>query len=114
MARPGRRFHALASRLDGMQTLEDISESQEEAIAKISGSWAGDTAPAIRLLPDLVLAASLPGAGVPAGEVAVGAGAGRGAGPGGLSDTDPGPGSIDLADGDPHPGALGDLGAGRT
>ncbi len=108
IAPPSLIFHGLVPRLDGMETLEDISEAQDDTIAKIAGAWDGATAPPIRLLPDLVPAASLRASwrGGQAGSAT--------AVPIGLSDIDLEQIGIDLADGDPHVLVIGDAGAGKT
>ena len=105
---PGLLFHCLASRLDGMETMEDIGDSQDETIAKIAASWTGAVAPPVRLLPDLVRAADLAGH-----EPAAGARSAT-AVPIGLGDADLGPVSLDLSEDDPHLLILGDAGAGKT
>jgi S-DNA-T family DNA segregation ATPase FtsK/SpoIIIE len=109
VATPGLLFHALAPRLDGRDTVEDIGEAQEEVIAKITGSWRGIAAPPIRLLPDLVTVTEL------AGRFPVAAGDTQAAGVLiGLADTDLGPVGLNLTEGDPHLLVLGDAGAGKT
>ncbi len=108
IAPPGLLFHALAPRLDGLETMENIGESQDETITKIAASWTGAAAPPIRLLPDLVQAASLAG-----GEPAA-SGARSAAVPIGLGDIDLGPVSLDLTEDDPHLLVLGDAGSGKT
>lgn len=113
-APPGLLFHTLAPRLDGLDTVENIGESQDEVIAKIRMSWPGSPAPPIRLLPDRVSVAELPAPepadplpGSRPGVTAAGV-------PVGLSDTDLGPVSVDLADDNQHLLVLGDAGAGKT
>jgi S-DNA-T family DNA segregation ATPase FtsK/SpoIIIE len=110
-APPGLLFHVLAPRLDGMETMDDIGEAQEETIAKIRASWAGPAAPPVRLLPGLVLVSELGPAARPEDGGAVPAEAGV---PVGLSDADLSPVRIDLTEADPHLLVLGDAGAGKT
>jgi S-DNA-T family DNA segregation ATPase FtsK/SpoIIIE len=109
IAPPGLLFHALAPRLDGRDTVDDIGESQDEVIAKIAASWSGTIAPPVRLLPDLIPAASLPAPQSPAA-----GGPAATAVPIGLGDSDLGPVCLDFAAGDPHLLVLGDAGAGKT
>jgi S-DNA-T family DNA segregation ATPase FtsK/SpoIIIE len=108
VAPPGLLFHSLAPRLDGMETMEDIGDSQDETIAKIAASWTGVAAPPIRLLPDLVRAADL------AGHEPAGSARSATAVPVGLGDADLGPVSLDLSEDDPHLLVLGDAGGGKT
>lgn len=107
IATPGLLFHALAPRLDGLETMEDIGESQDETIVKITTAWQGTCAPPIQLLPDLVkvaeLAVSQPARPGTAAAVPVG-----------LGDLDLGPVSLDLTEGDRHLLVLGDAGAGKS
>jgi S-DNA-T family DNA segregation ATPase FtsK/SpoIIIE len=102
---PGLLFHALAPRLDGRDTLDDIGEAQDEVIAKITASWSGSSAAAVRLLPDRVSAADLSSPEAQLAEDVI---------PLGLADIDLQPIGVDLAGGDPHLVVLGDAGSGKS
>jgi DNA segregation ATPase FtsK/SpoIIIE, S-DNA-T family len=108
LAPPGILFHALAPRVDGRDTLDEIGEAQDEVIAKIAASWPGSAAPPIRLLPEQVTGATL--AAHPDAVSATGPAAALI----GLADTDLGPIGLDLTQEDPHLLVLGDSGAGKS
>ena len=64
--RPGRglsrdKLHFLVGlpRVDGSSNAEDVATGVQDAVAKISGSWRGRTAPKVRLLPDVLPYADL-------------------------------------------------------
>jgi DNA segregation ATPase FtsK/SpoIIIE, S-DNA-T family len=102
---PGLLFHALAPRLDGRDTLDDIGEAQDEVITKIAASWAGSEAAAVRLLPGRVSASDLRNPVAQLADHAI---------PLGLADTDLQPIGVDLTRGDPHLVVLGDAGSGKS
>jgi DNA segregation ATPase FtsK/SpoIIIE, S-DNA-T family len=108
VAPPGILFHALAPRVDGRDTMDDIGEAQDEVIAKVAASWLGAAASPIRLLPEQVTAASL------AAHPAASSGRTPGAALIGLADSDLAPVCLDLTTADPHLLVLGDAGAGKS
>ncbi|MFC7617900.1 type VII secretion protein EccCa [Actinokineospora soli] len=59
--RPGRglsrdKLHFLVGlpRIDGSSNAEDVAAGVQDAVARVSGSWRGRTAPKVRLLPELL------------------------------------------------------------
>jgi ESX secretion system protein EccC len=78
---PGRglsrdKLHFLVGlpRIDGSSNAQDVAGGVQDAIAKIGGAWRGQTAPKVRLLPDLLpyedllaLDGQHPGRGIPIG-----------------------------------------------
>ncbi|MFC5286102.1 type VII secretion protein EccCa [Actinokineospora guangxiensis] len=59
--RPGRglsrdKLHFLVGlpRIDGSSSAEDVAVGVQDAVARITGSWRGRTAPKVRLLPELL------------------------------------------------------------
>jgi S-DNA-T family DNA segregation ATPase FtsK/SpoIIIE len=103
LAPPGLLFHAVAPRLDGRDTIDDLTDAQDEVITKITASWSGTGAQAVQLLPRRVRADDL--GVVPAARHGI---------PIGLADTDLRPVFLDLSDADPHLVVLGDAGAGKS
>jgi S-DNA-T family DNA segregation ATPase FtsK/SpoIIIE len=126
---PGLLFHAVAPRLDGRDTLEDLTAAQDEVVTKIAASWSGASAHPIQLLPsrvhadDLGLTAGGSGGSSPRASIAGGSGGSssqaRTAADShgvliGLADTDLQPVRLDLSAADPHLVVVGDAGAGKS
>ncbi|MFD4637141.1 type VII secretion protein EccCa [Lentzea sp. NPDC058436] len=58
----GRAAHFLAAlpRLDGLRGVDDLTTATKAAVEEIADFWPGDSAPPVRLLPDVLPAARLP------------------------------------------------------
>ncbi|MFG2525141.1 type VII secretion protein EccCa [Streptomyces sp. NPDC048527] len=104
MVPPGIQFQVALPRLDGKDTLDGLTEAQEEALGKLAASWSGTVAPPIRMLPERLTVAEL---GLPEEETAPGI-------PIGIAERDLAPVRLELTDGEPHFVAFGDSGSGKS
>ena len=100
---PGAIYHALAPRLDGRESFDDITGALDETLAKLVVSWTGPVPEPVRLLPTRVSVSEMVGvdpdvAGVPIG----------------LGDHSMEPVYLDLETDDPHFLVFGDAGAGKS
>ena len=93
-----------APRIDGRAGAEDLRSASTELVARVREQWGGVEAPAVRVLPSLVVAARLPR---PFAQEPRGV-------PIGLGETDLGPAYVDLEGGESHLLVLGDGESGKT
>jgi S-DNA-T family DNA segregation ATPase FtsK/SpoIIIE len=102
---PGHFYQALLPRTDGRDSAAGLGETQEATLAQIAASWAGSSAPKVRMLPERIHVT----------EIATADGAE--AEPGalvGVGEQDLEPVRIDLTSGDPHLLVVGDASAGKS
>jgi S-DNA-T family DNA segregation ATPase FtsK/SpoIIIE len=99
----GLHFQAALPRIDGRAEILDLQQGFEALVNAVGAAWRGPEAPPIRVLPRAIAARQLPReeplpAGVPVA----------------LSEQDLGTVYLDLAGGDPHFMAFGDVESGKT
>jgi S-DNA-T family DNA segregation ATPase FtsK/SpoIIIE len=107
IAAPGAYFHLVLPRLDGRETADGVFEAQEDILAKITASWSGPGAPAVRVLPERLGVAELR-------ELAAGRAEGQSGVPVGVAEADLAPVLLDVVGGEPHVIVFGDTGSGKT
>ncbi|MFI6501412.1 type VII secretion protein EccCa [Nonomuraea typhae] len=61
LTREGLHFLSALPRIDGVQDTEDLSGGVRALVQAVKDAWRGDPAPAVRLLPALLPASTLPG-----------------------------------------------------
>ncbi|MDX6355624.1 MAG: segregation ATPase FtsK/SpoIIIE, family, partial [Streptomyces sp.] len=118
IAPPGELMHIALPRLDSVQSADELARAQGEAIEELAARWTGDTAPELRVLPDLITAEELsaeilavqyataspvPPIGERPTEVPVG-----------IREFDLAPVCVELTAADPHFLVFGDAGSGKT
>jgi S-DNA-T family DNA segregation ATPase FtsK/SpoIIIE len=96
-------FLAALPRLDGGSTVDDLAESVRTLVESVAGTWPGESAPPVRLLPERLPLAEL-SAMVPAGTPGI---------PIGLSGEDLSPVSVDFSQ-EPHFVIFGDTESGKS
>ncbi len=109
-AAPGRgltadKLHFLTAlpRVDGQQTVVDLTDGAASLVSRVAAAWPGQRAPQVRLLPRQLPAAALPGPETVGGHPV----------PVGVAESDLGPVFLDF-DADPHFIVFGDTESGKT
>lgn len=117
LASPGLTHHIALPRLDGVDGVDGIADSERLLVSRLAESWQRPAAPALRVLPERITVRELAAAGAPvAAERWDGHGPAIGERevPVGLRESDLRPVGLDLSAGDPHFVIFGDSGAGKT
>jgi S-DNA-T family DNA segregation ATPase FtsK/SpoIIIE len=99
---PGVFFQIVLPRLDGIDSVDELREAQENALTKITQHWTGRLAPPVRLLPQRVEVRELP-------EIPPNAGV-----PIGLAEENLQTVSLNLTPENPHFLVFGDAGSGKS
>jgi S-DNA-T family DNA segregation ATPase FtsK/SpoIIIE len=100
LTREGLHFLTAVPRIDGQQTAVGLADAGQDMVTAIRDSWRGAVAPPVRMLPDTLLAQSLP---APSGQVI----------PFGIDENALAPVAVDFST-DPHFLVIGDTESGKS
>lgn len=117
LASPGLTHHIALPRLDGVDGVDGIADSERLSVSRLAESWHRPAAPALRVLPERITVRELSAAAAPAPAErwdGHGPAIGEREVPVGLRESDLRPVGLDLTAGDPHFVVFGDSGAGKT
>ncbi|MDH6604670.1 S-DNA-T family DNA segregation ATPase FtsK/SpoIIIE [Streptomyces sp. SAI-208] len=117
LASPGLTQHIALPRLDGVDSMDGITDAERRLVSRIAESWPRAAAPALRVLPDRITVRELSAAGAPTPAErweSHGAALGEREIPVALREADLAPVGLDLTSNDPHFAVFGDSGSGKT
>ncbi|WP_258566245.1 type VII secretion protein EccCa [Streptomyces parvulus] len=117
LASPGLVHHIALPRMDGVDAVDGIADAERRLVSRIAKSWKRASAPALRVLPDLVTVRDLATAAAPTPAErweGHGANLGRREVPIALRESDLNPVGLDLTSNAAHFVLFGDSGSGKT